>query len=178
MTDAIDKPSKELTTQQRAAIGKTKAGGVSGRLKAALDDMTWNGTPWEEAATKANLTVRAMRLALARPVVLKYLRVERGVLLASSSGQNLRALQKLRDQDENRAAAVQAARALEGLTSEQFGEGGRSAPGSQRSGYMIDLRSDAEKPGLQIVIHHVTEEQPAGRVIDDENLIDVTQNKP
>jgi hypothetical protein len=62
MTDDIDKPSQELTVQQRAAIGKTTPNGVSGRLKAALDDMTWNGTPWEEAATKANLTVRAMRL--------------------------------------------------------------------------------------------------------------------
>ena len=121
MTDDTDKPSQELTTQQRAAVGRTTPNGVSGRLKAALDDMTWNGTAWEEAARKANLTVRAMRLALKRPQVLKYLRAERGVLLASASGQNLHALQKLRDQDENRAAAVQAARALEGLASEQFG---------------------------------------------------------
>src|SRR5450631_4904681 len=60
MTDETDKPSQALTTQQQAAVGKTTRNGVSGRLKAALDDMTWNGTPWEEAARKANLTVRAM----------------------------------------------------------------------------------------------------------------------
>src|SRR3982074_3583901 len=109
MTDD-DKPTQELTTQQRAAVGKTVPNGVSGRLKAALDDMTWNGTPWEDAARKANLTVRAMRLAMKRPHVLKYLRAERGVLLASASGQNLHALAKLRDQDENRSAAVTEAR--------------------------------------------------------------------
>jgi hypothetical protein len=53
MTDDTEKPTQELTVQQRAAVGKTTPNGVSGRLKAALDDMTWNGTPWEEAARKA-----------------------------------------------------------------------------------------------------------------------------
>jgi hypothetical protein len=91
MTDDTDKPTQELTTQQRAAIGKTAPNGVSGRLKTALDDMIENGTPWEQAAVKANLTVRAMRLALKRPVVLKYLRQERHVLLARMSPQNLHA---------------------------------------------------------------------------------------
>src|SRR3979411_1708413 len=104
MTDD-DKPTPELTTQQRAAVGKTVPNGVSGRLKAALDDMTWNGTAWEKAALKANLTVRAMRLALKRPAVLKYLRAERGVLMAQSSAKNFHRLAELRDQDENRGAA-------------------------------------------------------------------------
>jgi hypothetical protein len=171
MTDDIDKPSQELTVQQRAAIGKTTPNGVSGRLKAALDDMTWNGTPWEEAATKANLTVRAMRLAMKRPQVLKYLRAERGVLLASASGQNLHALAKLRDQDENRAAAVQAARALEGLAAEQFGEVVRPGGGGRRAGYLIDL-SDDRPPGLVIVI------QPARERRQSDDAIDVTPNEP
>ena len=137
MTD--DTPMQELTTQQRAAIGKTARNGVSGRLKAALDDMVENGTSWDAAALKANLTVRAMRLALKRPVVLKYLRQERHVLLARMSPQNLHALAKLRDQEDNKAAAVSAARALEGLASEimllgfyvhaaQVGLGGREQP--------------------------------------------------
>jgi hypothetical protein len=139
MTDGVDKPSQELTTQQRAAIGKTRPNGVSGRLKAALDDMTWNGTAWEEAALKANLTVRAMRLALKRPQVLRYLRAERGVLLASASSQNIHALARLRDQDEHRTAAVQAARTLEGLASDQFEPGSRgSGAVGARAGWMID----------------------------------------
>jgi hypothetical protein len=151
MTDDADKPTQELTVQQRAAVGKSAPNGVSGRLKAALDDMTWNGTPWEEAALKANLTVRAMRLALKRPAVLKYLRAERGVLLASASGQNLHALAKLRDQEDNKAAAVQAARALEGLANEQFGPAQRGIGGGPRARYLIDL-SDEPRPGPVIVI--------------------------
>jgi hypothetical protein len=150
MTDDVEKPSQELTTQQKAAIGKTVRNGVSGRLKAALDDMLENGTAWDAAAVKANLTVRAMRLALKRPVVLTYLRKERHVLLARMSPENLHRLGKLRDQDDNKAAAVQAARTLEGLASEVYGGAG-SGGGGARAGYLIDL-SDEPRAGVVIVI--------------------------
>jgi hypothetical protein len=167
MTDGVDKPSQELTTQQRAAIGKTRPNGVSGRLKAALDDMTWNGTAWEEAALKANLTVRAMRLALKRPQVLRYLRAERGVLLASASSQNIHALARLRDQDEHRTAAVQAARTLEGLASDQFEPSSRgSGAVGARAGWMIDLSED-QKAGVVIIIQPPTAApQTPGPMID------------
>src|SRR5260370_2351705 len=145
MTDDTEKPMQELTTQQRAAVGKSARNGVSGRLKTALDDMTWNGTAWEDAARKANLTVRAMRLALKRPHVLKYLRAERGVLLATASGQNLKALATLRDQTENRAAAVQAARTLEGLATEQFGPEGHGFGGGAIAGWTMYLSEPASR---------------------------------
>lgn len=144
------KPSQELTTQQRAAIGKTKPGGVSGRLKAACDDMVWNATPWEEAARKANLTVRAMRLAMKRPQVLAYLKRERGVVLAHITLQNPHRLAELRDQDENRAAAVQAARALEALTE---GDRPMSDAPSERPGVVIQIIQPAVRaraPGITI----------------------------
>jgi hypothetical protein len=160
MTDEAEKPVQSLTTQQRAAIGKTVRNGVSGRLKSALDDMIENGTPWDHAAPKANLTVRAMRLALKRPVVLKYLRQERHVLLARMSPQNLHALAKLRDQDENKAAAVQAARTLEGLASEVYGGAG-SGMGGPRAGYLIDL-SDEQRPGVVIQIINPPARDPQG----------------
>jgi hypothetical protein len=164
MTDD-SKPTTELTTQQRAAIGKTVRNGVSGRLKAALDDMIENGTPWDEAALKADLTVRAMRLALKRPPVLKYLRVERHVLLARMSPQNLHALAKLRDQEENKAAAVTAARSLEAMASEVYGEGGASM-GGVRAGFRIDL-SEEPRAGVVIVIQPPREpQQRPGAMID------------
>jgi hypothetical protein len=155
MTD--QKPSQELTTQQKAAVGKTKAGGVSGRLKAALDDMTWNGTPWDEAARKANLTVRAMRLALKRPQVLKYLRTERGVLLAQASAKNFHRLAAIRDQDANRNAAVAAVRTLEGMADEALGA--TRLPGGQRAGYLIDL-SEPDEPRAGVVILIQPPKQP------------------
>src|SRR5260370_15990956 len=150
MTDD-DKPAQELTVQQRAAIGKTARNGVSGRLKAALDDMVWNATPWEEAARKANLTTRSMRMAMGKPHVLKYLRQERGVLLAQASPKNLARLQALRDQDVNATAAVTAAKTLETLASDQFSPVSRRFGGGQRAGYPIDL-SDEPSPGVVIQI--------------------------
>src|SRR5258705_1714637 len=137
MTDDT-KPTQELTTQQRAAIGKTAPNGVSGRLKTALDDMVWNATPWEEAALKADLTVRAMRLALKRPHVLSYLRDERRVLLATVSPKNLKRLGELRDQDSNMAAAVTAAKTLETLADESL-PSGVIVGGGGRAGFIIDL---------------------------------------
>jgi hypothetical protein len=169
MTDDItDKPTQELTTAQRAAIGKTVRNGVSGRLKVALDDMIEQGTPWEDAAVKSNLTVRAMRLALKRAAVIRYLREKRGVWLSSATGQNLHALARVRDQDENKAAAVQAARSLESLASEQFGVN-PAAVGQAPAGYVIDL---SEPGGLSIRIV-----SPIPRRQGDD-AIDVTPDDP
>jgi hypothetical protein len=150
MDTMTDDTSKELTTQQRAAIGKTAPNGVSGRLKTALDDMVWNATPWEEAARKANLTVRSMRLAMRRPHVLSYLRDERRVLLATASPKNLKRLGELRDQDSNMAAAVTAAKTLEALADESLPPGAMVGGGA-RAGFVIDLSDETTGLSVRIV---------------------------
>jgi hypothetical protein len=175
MTDDTDKPSQELTTQQRAAIGKTTRNGVSGKLKHALDLMTWEGLPWDQAAVKAGLSTRSMRLALKRPHVLKYLRAERGVLMAQASASTFHRLNELMRQDENRGAAVAAARTIEGMTNEAIG-GPRTIgiSGGPRAGYLIDLSSDEPSPGVVIQIINA----PAQPHIPGEDAIDVTPNEP
>ena len=165
MTEADKPPVQSLTTQQRAAIGKSARNGVSGRLKAALDDMVWNATPWEEAAKKANLTVRAMRLAMERPHILAYLRAGRRVRLATMSPKNLQRLGELRDQDDNSTAAVQAAKALEGLASEQLPDSTISV-GAQ-AGFVIDL---SEPGGITVRITTPIQRRPS------DDAIDVTPN--
>jgi hypothetical protein len=127
--------------------------------------MIEQGTPWEDAAVKSNLTVRAMRLALKRPAVIRYLRDARRVWLSSATGENLHALARLRDQDENKAAAVQAARSLEGFASEQF-EPGSVAIGQGAAGYVIDLSETGS--GLQV---RITSPLPPRR---GDDAIDVT----
>lgn len=167
MTDEIEKPVQSLTTQQRAAIGKTVRNGVSGRLKTALDDMIWAATPWDEAARKANLTVRAMRLAMERPHVLAYLRSGRRVRLATMSPQNIQRLGELRDQDDNSTAAVQAARALEGLATEQLPA--VSLPTTAVAGFVIDI---SEPGGVSVRIVSPRPERCPG-----DDAIDVTPKK-
>jgi len=172
-----DKPSQALTTQQRAAVGKSKRNGVSGRLKEALDDMTWNGTPWEKAARKANLTVRAMRLALKRPATLKYLRAERGAMMAQASASTFHRLDELMRQDENKGAAVAAARTIEQMTNEALGvsPSAGGVVGGARAGWHINL-AEQQTAGVVIYVHH-REPAPVPAADKAGVVVDVTPNR-
>lgn len=87
---------------------------VTGKLKTALDAIVWDGKPWEAAAVEAGLTTRAMRLALEKSHVIRYLREQKHVFRASASGANIHRAIELRDQDENKLASLQAIKFLEG----------------------------------------------------------------
>jgi hypothetical protein len=81
---------------------------LGAKLRDALDAMVWDGLPFNEAARKANLSVRAMRLALERPHVAAYLRTQRQVFRASLSTEATFRMRELSRQDENKAAAFSA----------------------------------------------------------------------
>lgn len=171
-----DSPSRELTTTPATDTAKSRPMRVTGKLKAVCDLMVWDGMRWDEAALKLNFRTRSMRLAMQRPHVLRYIAAQRRVLLAQSSGQNLHRLGELRDQNNNPAAAVQAARALEALAIDaRGGPGGGALAGGPRAGYIIDL--SGEQPttaGLVIVVNH----PPAQPAASEPGLmIDVTPNK-
>ena len=175
MTDDTEKPTQELTTQQRAAVGKSARNGVTGKLKHALDLMTWEGVPWNEAALKAGLSTRTMRLALKKSHVLKYLRAERGVLMAQASASTFHRLDELMRQDENRGAAVAAARTIEVMTNEAIGGPRTLGVSGPRSGYIIDLSGDEPTPGLVIqIVNSPARPGPQG---DEDEVINVTPNK-
>jgi hypothetical protein len=88
---------------------------IRGKLKAALEAMVWDGLDWDEAARNAKLTTAAMRKALGKAHVIAFLKHEREVLRASMGGKTLVRLAELRDQDENRNAAVKACQVIEQL---------------------------------------------------------------
>jgi hypothetical protein len=167
-----DSPSRELTTAQAEKPPKVdRRSQISPQMKAALDSMVEEGLQFDEAAVKQNLTVRAMRLALKRPNVIKYLRDARQVFLAHVGASNIRRLRDLRDQDENRAAAVAAARTIEGLVENTVGSPNSIA--GPRAGYLIDL-SEQRAPGLVIHVHHAAP-KPAADATGV--VIDVTSNR-
>lgn len=118
---------------------------------------------WDEAAVKAGMHVRSMRLALKRPHVIAYLKQARQVFLASVGAGNIRRLAQLRDQDDNRNAAVAAARTIEGIITDNGGSA--NGIGIGRAGYVIDL----QEPGLQIVVVEKAKPEPP--------MIDVTPNQ-
>ena len=146
MTEIVAPP----TRQAIAARDRSAPGQVTGKLAEACRLIVHEGMPWDEAAVKAGLTVRAMRLALKKPHVLKYIRDERHLLLSTIAAQNPRRMAELRDQNDNAAAAVRAGQVIEQMSTE-------GAPS----------RATAVLPGLTI---QIVNSIPADR----DRLVDVT----
>jgi hypothetical protein len=104
---------------------------IKRNLKAALDFMVWDGMRFDAAARKAGYAVSSMRKALERSHVRRYLQEQRNVFAANIAAQNLHRAAAIRDQDDNRTAALQAVRWIEEVASGRAAsEAGRvSAPG-------------------------------------------------
>jgi hypothetical protein len=131
--------------------------GISLRLRIALDSMVEQGLELDAAARKAKMTTRAVRLALSRPHVLRYLRRARADFISAIRATNPRRLRELRDQETNPAAAVRAAIALEQL------DGGDQTP-----------PPGGRLPGITIII----ERNPAGPRVIGPPMIDAKPNPP
>jgi hypothetical protein len=111
MTDETNIPTRQaVAAQDRSAPMK-----VTGRLRAALLEMVWKGARRAEAAEAAGMTDHSLRAALKKSHVLAFLRAELGALRESERPRTLNRLAELRDQDENKNAAVAAAKALEAI---------------------------------------------------------------
>lgn len=122
--------SLQTTPSERQPPKRTADRRINGKLKAGLDLMVWEGLTYQDAAAKADLTVRAMRLALDRPHVLAYLKAERMVLHASMSGWADFRMRELAAQNKNMAAAVSATKELRGFSDQEHSAGAqRHAPG-------------------------------------------------
>jgi hypothetical protein len=120
--------TNQATVPARNGSQKQPRKQIRGKLKAALDAMVWHGQPWDEAARNAKLTTRAMRKALDKVHVQQFIRHEREVFRATMSGRTLVRLAELRDQDENRNAAVKACQVLEQLGESESARGAMNAP--------------------------------------------------
>ena len=106
---------------------------IGGRLKHALDLMTWGDgvrryLPDNEAAARAGLNVLSVRSALQRPHVLAYYKQQREVLRARESPANIHRLCEIRDADNN-MPAVNAIKALEMLDDGQTNRPNTPSPG-------------------------------------------------
>lgn len=132
---------------------------IKGKLKVALDLMVFGGDdrvalPFQEAARNANFSVQAMRKAIEKPHIQRYLREKKQVLLASICGQNPSRLAQLRDQDDNRGAAVRAAMALEQIgTAEQARPAQFTMPGFVVQILNVPASAIEARPALSIEHH-------------------------
>jgi len=126
MTENAKPTRQALAVRDRSAPGR-----VTGKLKIAIDRLVWFGDRRADAAAAANLTDHGLRTALRKSHVLAYLRAELALLREGERPRNVHRLAELRDQDENRAAAVKAVQVLEQLTENETQYTPRQGPAFQ-----------------------------------------------
>jgi hypothetical protein len=132
--------------RETALVGpatKSAARQVSGRLKAAIDLMTWHGKPYDEAAKAAGLTTRALRMALEKEHVLRYMRSQRRALLASEGPRTIIRLTELRENSTNMNAAVAASRTILSIADDDARRAG-PGHGATQPGFVIVCRGDVD----------------------------------
>jgi hypothetical protein len=137
------------TRQAIAAVNRSAPGKVTGRLHAAIMEMTWKGASRAEAAKAAGMTDHSLRTAFRKAHVKAFYLQELGILRTSERARTHHRLVELRDQDSNVNAAVSAAKLLESLEAES-------------SARPI---SSSAAPGVTIIIHD-REAAPPMRTID------------
>src|SRR5664280_1878224 len=98
----------EPTRQAIEAKGRTAPGRVTGKLRIAIERMVWYGDKRAAAAAFAGLTDHGLRSALRKGHVLGFLRSELALLKENERPRNVHRLAELREQDDNRNAAVAA----------------------------------------------------------------------
>lgn len=121
----------------------TQAGKIGGSLKRALDYMVHapGRCTDNEAAALVGLSVTAIRNALRRPEVRRYLLEARQVLRTAMLADNLKVLAEVKDQKANQMARLAAVRAIENMTDDPI-----AAPGvAQRPGLIVVINTDSER---------------------------------
>lgn len=161
LTEAHQEP-RQAPTKAKQSFGP--------RIKAALDEMAWQGATWEQAAIKAGLTLQAMRMALRRADVMSYLRAERQVLRTCLSNRATFRMVDLSEQSDNMAAAVSATKTLMGEQDQELsGQQHRAPPGLLiqivQAPHMTHVVADAAKPLIEQDVVPVDEhERQPGRL--------------
>lgn len=158
---ANDQPTSPLTLQPAgppsaervrapATRDEPKRKEIGGKLKRALDRMVFGdpdtGEPceWDEAARSEGFNIRAMRKALERPHVLRYLREQKQVFRQSVSASNILHARRIRNQRDNQMASLGAIKLLE-----QMDERAPAHSGAQKNvtpGVVVVINANREAP--------------------------------
>jgi hypothetical protein len=142
--------------QAEPPVAKRPKGPLTPKVRKAVELMVWQGLDLADAARAAGIDPpHRFRIALAKPVVMAYLKSERKVLCAGELPRNIERLKAIRDAAEN-MPAVHAIRDLEQIAADET------------------IRSDArvqERPGMVIVVVPAPQAiKPHQQIIDAQPL--------
>jgi hypothetical protein len=160
MTSVDLAPPRDGLKAANYAAPKTKTPSkrskVTGDLAVACLAMVREGLELDQAAKRANITTRMLRIALAKQHVISWLREQRDVFQQEVRASNIHRAREIRDAANN-MPAMHAIRYLDGETE-----------GNQRVG-------SASMPGFVIVLQQG--DAPAVRVVEHERDIDGTRER-
>lgn len=104
---------------------------VTGKVRAAIDAMVWEGLPRAEAAKAADLSEHGLYKAMRKPPVKAYYLSECEVLRTSGRARRIHRLEEMLEQNDNKAAVINAALALDRMPDEVANRGSQALPGLQ-----------------------------------------------
>lgn len=148
MTDTSAFNGLPPSRQPLATDRKPPALKVTGKVAQAITLMIQEGMPWDQAATAVGMPVRTMRRAIAKPHVLKYMKVEREVFRDHICAANIHRLAAIRDHKPN-MPAVNAILALERREDERAQQQRQAVPG-----FVIVFKSEGPS-GVTVDSHRV-----------------------
>ena len=123
---------------------------ITARVAAAIELMVEQGLQFDQAAKTVGLHVRAMRKALDKPHVLKYMKERKYVFRESISAANIFTLADVRDNSGNAIARVQAVKALE-----QIGDADPVGTKQQPPGFaLVIVNTSAVTQAVPKIIEH------------------------
>lgn len=134
-----------IVTQNRSEVAKPSIPRVRGKLRLAIERAITEGLYWPDAARAVGLSPRAVRAALNKPHVQNFIRERKAEFRLELSTRNEFRLGEIRDQNDNRMAAVVAIKTLENLDRDE-----RERPQIQRH----------VTPGVVVVINKEREPLP------------------
>jgi hypothetical protein len=113
MPDARNMTDISLIQPATLPRSETRSDRITPKVRAAIEQMVWNGLPFDQAAQVAGMHVAAMRKALNRPHVMALLKSEMQVLRSSEHPRSIHRLAQIRDAANNMPAVVAAKHLLE-----------------------------------------------------------------
>jgi hypothetical protein len=117
---------------------------ITGKVKVAIDAMVWQGLKRDEAAQLAGIKDNSLYVALRRPDVKAYYLAECEMLRTSGKARRIHRLEAMLEQDDNKAAVINAALALENMGKDQASV---NAGQSRTAGVVVIIQGSAALSG-------------------------------
>jgi hypothetical protein len=119
-----ERQAKAASNRRQIARSERKPHQATALVRKAIDLMVWEGHRRDEAAKAVGMLPKSLYNAFRKHHVRQHYREQLQVLRTSEMARNIHALVRIRDQDENKMAAVAAVKLLEKMDRDVVPPGG------------------------------------------------------